>query len=250
MPLYTQSIIKGAAYGAAIADRYVGERDKFYKWYTGINGHPKGTATSKRAVINTGGTSADQNTRTLYTQQLVLLSKTDQTSEDHINERERQMAYVSGCKICMQFVNKGTSILYVNVAVVYKRYDGSAPTETDFFRGSNIERGSDFGITLSSLELNCLPINADEYVVLWRKRMKLPAAGAESQGRHVRQVHKWVPIKKQFRFKDNSATPIGGSPYLIYWFDRHSNQANSAVNASECNVFKRWVVYFREPKNK
>lgn len=209
----------------------------------------KGTA--KRTVVQDGSTSIARSSRTLYNDPLVVIPRTDGTApSEEINARQREIAYVAGCKICYQFCNPSTTvtdIFEVNMALVVPRCKNTV-SGTDFFRSSELERSVDFTTALSSLEFKCLPINADEYNIIWRKKFRVLPQTTEANGRWTKSVMMYIPIKRQFRWDNGQTVPDCPFPTIVYWLDKVCTDGGTAVDTSALDLTRRIVTYFREPK--
>jgi len=238
-------LLEAFEYGARFADKY-------YKPNTSIlGGQARGKGTSKRTVIRDGTTSFGRSSRTLYTENLVNIPRTDgTTTADEINARQRDLCYVAGSKICFQFCNPSAlvaDVFEVNMAMLVPRC-GNSINNTDFFRSSELERSRDFDNSLSSLEFSCLPINADEYNVIWRKKFRVLPQIAQSNGKWMKRVSMYIPIKRQFRFDNGQTVPDCPSPYIVYWIDKSCSDGLTPVDPSALDLTRRIVTYFREPK--
>ena len=237
-------------YGAASLGAYAA--DRYYKSNTSIlGGQVRNKGTSKRVNVARGQTGVIQDTRTLYVHNLINIQRNDTTTpSDSINKRQRDIIYVSGSKICYEFCNISSSVTdeyEINMCLITPRCRNTTST-LDFFRDSEFERSKNFGTDLSSLEFNCLPVNSDEYNVIWRKRFKLLSKVANSQGRWNKKVQLYIPIKRQFRFDDGNVTPDCPQPQIVYWIDKVCTNGGSAVIPGVLDLTHRIDTYFREPK--
>lgn len=224
--------------------------------------HPKNFG-EKRNVgtgkIHRGiGASAQLATRTKGT---VRLDEIPHNSANFINQRERNIAYVSGIRICANFYNQNANILYLNCAVIVTKgcadNEGTLPNE-DFFRSmGGSERTVDFGTALTGLDFHCLPINTDKYHVLRHRRYKLARMIPQARGvgtdndvgnKNYMTIKWWIPIKKQLRWQSTGSTYSETAIWFVYWCD---NQFATSLSAPVSNVLLHNVqnyAYFRESK--
>jgi len=216
-------------------------------------GESNGFTTCKsHSISNTDLTARD--TRTLYTSSLCEIPKGTE-----INERMRKHVNLRGFKVCFELLNLQTDPLYLNIAVIAPKATNnqSSPSTTDFFRDTSANRARDFDIALSGLEFHCLPINTDDYVVLKHKRFRLgpaPATGAstitQNNSNNYKNVDWYVRLNRQVRWNQpEDDKPTDGDVYVVHWADKMFASAASAQVSSAYGVTKRFVTYFREPKN-
>lgn len=172
-----------------------------------------------------------------------------------LNQRERDLIYLSGIKICLTVWNNLSNVagneLYFNVALVSAKNQRTIGA-TDFFRCyTGAKRGMDFtDSTLTPHERHCLPINADEHVVHWHQRMVLGTGSAASQPIAPRplEITKYVPIKRQIRFESGTS---GGAITLfrvVWWVGRVGATAALASEANAVAIDHKFVTHFREPE--
>lgn len=245
-----RTLTMASAYLASTAGAYIA--DRYYKSNVSLlGGEMRNKGTAKRTVLEDGSASVSRSSRLLYTERLVQIPRTDGTTvQEEINARQRDICYVAGAKICFQFCNENVGVAdvaEVNMALLTPRC-GNTVSGTDFFRSSELERSRDFDSTLSSMEFNCLPINSDEYNVIWRKRFKVLPQVAQSNGKWMKSVKMYIPIKRQFRFDNNATTTDCPSPFIVYWVDKQCSDGGTISAPSVVRLTKRIVTYFREPK--
>lgn len=174
-----------------------------------------------------------------------------------LNQRERDLIYLSGIKICLTVWNNLAATagneLYFNVALVSAKNQRTVGA-TDFFRCyTGAKRGMDFtDAALTPHERYCLPINADEHVVHWHHRKILVPGIANQDGpsKEVRpyEITKYVPIKRQIRFESGVS---GGAITLfrvVWWVGRVGATAALASEANALSVDHKFVTHFREPE--
>lgn len=184
------------------------------------------------------------NTRTLYSRDLTYVDK-----GDSINDRERDIIACKGFNIVMNLQSR-TELAgrkcFFHWAVISPRQlgPGSAPsssqtgavTKSEFFRSYGPTREEDFDpATLSSIEFNTNPINADAYTVLTRGRALLEPEDSSYNGTgtvgilrrpgSTTQISRYVKLNRQVRYTDkgvSSPAATEGRCFLVYWCELHN----------------------------
>lgn len=174
------------------------------------------------------------DTRTLYVNELTAIP--GGPLED---DRERTLINVKGIELTYHFANKDGQPHFLNVAVVAPKHTSSGVTVTDFFRGASGNRGTDFAITMSALELHYTPINTDKYTIIRHTRHQLGAQqdavalyNSDAGPGNWLSKKQWIPINRQLRYDSQLSTSCNTPIYLVYWFDRMMATGGSAVAAS------------------
>lgn len=215
-------------------------------------GERKSSDASKRYTpIDTSGTL--QATRTLYEDEITAIP---QTSTNDIDERQRQVIYFSGVKICWELKNNEATPLHFNIAVIAPKEGlDDAVATGEFFRGTGTERGLDFSNSLNSNDFWCRPINRDIWTIVKHWRFQLNSDTNGISGVHQRErgssymrFSRWVPIKKQIRYRGLNSTNCLNKMYVVYWADRFMEPGGTTPLSNAFTVSKRYVTYFREPK--
>lgn len=186
------------------------------------------------------------NTRTLYSFGLINLEK--KTSGEELFKRDRDVVNFSGVKLCIQGRNTSTgNRCNWNVALVKNKDTGFAPSATSFFRdATNNDRGVNLGTNLTSLELECLPINTDLYHVYWHKRFTLGPDSSADALHSYKKIMTYVPINRQLRFASGGNAPLSGNIYVVYWCDVPFSPAATGIITGQMDVEYMTIQYFRE----
>lgn len=213
-------------------------------------GEPVGTSTSKR-FTSKDTTSVAKDSRTLYSEELTIIPH---SSNNVIDNRQRNIVNLRGFKICMEFLNNIGQTQYFHVAIVSPKNSNSTVETTDFFRGTGSSRAVDFGQALSSLDFHCRGINTDKYTVLMHKRYRIQGNSnstyVDRSGRNYMNMMMYKKIKRQLRFEqtaDNS--PISGRIFLVYWSDLFATADGTAPTTGAYAVGERHIAYFKEPSH-
>jgi len=206
-----------------------------------------GTGTGKR---NEDTTAGNLNSRTLYVQPLLDIPK-----GALIDQRERGLVNFRGMKFCHSLIMQDpggfgnvTQKLWLNRCIISPKGCDTDPISTNFFRGNGTGRAQDFGAALSPIELHCTPINTDKYNVHMHRREKLgPYASTEGRNNTVKEWY--TKLKRQIRYDDDGAVPIGKQMYYVWWYDFNTATAGSAAAVGFLNHKLHVTKYFKEPKN-
>ena len=218
-------------------------------------GEQPGSDSSKRYEVISNNNTA-RSTRTLYSTELTVIPETNTTND--IDSRQREIAYVSGFKLCFEFYNELSKAAYCNVAVLSpKQVDGgpgnAVTTSSDFFRGNGgLNRDQDFNLSLTALERHCLPVNSDQYHVLLHNRFTLHASDntqnyIDNSGACYTHKSYWVPLKRQVRWRGltSSNAAVNGAVFLVYWFDQFAEPGGNAAISPGVDVTGRGGSHFK-----
>lgn len=222
-------------------------------------GDRPGTVNSKRVVTSrTDRESID--TKTLYVKDI-----TDVAHGTDINDRERQLCYVSGWKIMLELWNKSEAVRYVNIAfIALKDGVGETPNGDEFFRSYENDRNRPFPTApyvandMNGFEMHCTPINTDKYYVLKHLRIKMAPkdheAGSTSQFAYNYQSNVWnkclwIPLRRQIRYKNlSNSIPENARIFMTYWTTGASTNGQTAIQPDQLDFSHKIIMHFREPK--
>lgn len=216
------------------------------KFSTSNIGQAPGTDNAQRHIaLNVANVA--KNSRTLHITELTVVPNA--TSPLDIDARRRDIMYCSGFKICMDIRNDTTAPLYLNYAVIAPKGGRDAGFDS-FFRANSGERTADFGITLTSLQLRCLPINTDKFTVLMHKRAVVgPDSGTTDYNmqaaNNFHSISFYQPLKRQLRYNDLGLCE--DQVYFVYWFDQPMSATGAPVILSAAATSEHIITYFREP---
>lgn len=212
-------------------------------------GERPGTTTGKRTQLqNTSLVFKDS--RVLYTTNLTVIPK---TADNDIQGRQRDIVNYRGVKLCMELRNLTDAPIYFNMAVLVAKSRRVVQT-ADFFRGNEDDRSKDFGDALTGLQFHCLPINADEYIIMKHKRWTLNVISngaavtgySREFGSSFKTVSMYIPIKRQLRYDKDSTTPIEPI-YLVYWLDRFGAAEDQTTVPNQVQMSEHHIAYWKEP---
>jgi len=174
-------------------------------------------------VVNTT-TQLVLGTKELDDQDLTVISPTG-----GVDGRTNDTVRIRGYRIRFHFVNNLLSPLIVNVAMVVPRNTQSDFKER-FFRqlglssSGSAERGLDFDSSaLSGISYATLPINTDEFGVIWHTRFKLGVPSTSlgfSSGelKNYRSLYRYIPINRDLQYYDrNNGTTALEKIWMLVW---------------------------------
>lgn len=190
-------------------------------------GEEPGTSTSLNVQNRSDGETL-RNTHTQYGVNMLQIARLDTTF--NIASRLRDVVFVSGFKVCLCVENLSATSgedLYFNVAAVSNKGNEPANLVNDWFRSyDGTARSIDFtAATLTALDRHCQPINSDQYVVHFHKRVMIKQATSATATHHNEYAKKfflevWIPIKRQIRFDGGGASTSETKFNLVYWAGR------------------------------
>lgn len=174
----------------------------------------------KARVVATINSDSTVNCRSLQSYDMSVIPEGSSPEQ-----RDRNIAFVSGFKLCLELRNLNAEALNINVAVVSPKKAQNV-TVANFFRGFSNERGADFdNAGLSANDYKCRPINADLYSILMHKRINLngiaPISTKKEYGATYGYLDTYIKLGRQLRFERTAVnvelctTPI----FLIMWCD-------------------------------
>lgn len=228
-----------------------GRKRKYAQFSRRHVGNVSGVSNSKVIeVANPGPISHD--TRTIYLTDMTLIPR---ASFGARNQRERNVLFLTGCKIDMEVLNTTTSPMYFNVAIVSPRTTTIVSTQ-NFFRnnGNGSSRSTTFDTSLRGLDVHTYAINSDLYTVLMHKRFRLGPKNneddyAEANGRNYMNFTHWKRIGRQFRYNSNSDSNAEKPCFFIYWSDFFGAPGGTAQQIGAMQITKNMKTYFRETGN-
>jgi len=173
--------------------------------------------------------TTEVQSRTLFRYPLTKIPKAKVAGDiDNPHVRLRNLCFIKGFRICMQFENlRQEQLMLLNYAVISPKGDNTPPDNTKFFRSrKNQERSIDFNFEdLDSNDFHCCPINTDRYVILTHKRLRLGQTGATNPPRY-RTIDRYVKVNRQLRYEDppegstvENPDPLNNPIYLCVWCD-------------------------------
>lgn len=211
-----------------------------------------GTSAAKtREVVSTVASNTGIDTRTLYSQDLTEIPRSD-----NIGERERDIVNLRGFKICISLKNQDNTPVYYNLALVSFKGNVCATSQnqietTNFFRDHSNSRGQDFSTGLTALEFHCLPINTDLYNVITHKRYRIAGRTNSSEfSNHTasyKNIDFYQKIKRQIRFANSDQESSNNKVFFVEWCDLFNTVGGQPVQTDRLLSQRKLIVYFREP---
>lgn len=210
-------------------------------------GFPTGLGTSYRAntVNKWTAVTAALPSKTLISDNVTAIAR--QTTGNEINLRERDMINCLGfsIRICVNNVQIGVART-LRMALVSPT-DKNEINNVEFFRGYDDRRTIDFTSTSDASVLLFNPINRDNYVVLWEKKIELGSGGdvngPPNFNRYIpnyQSFSTYVPLRRQIRYDGPSANQCSENIFLVCWYDAPQGEGTDAITNSLS--YRRYVV--------
>lgn len=206
--------------------------------------------------------AADSATKTLN-RTTRLLALTRSSDVDDRSSRLQDSVNFRGVKICFRVnlkdvsaAGKGSSKFAFNWAIISPRQEDELATsipEQDFFRGSGEQsRAQDFSAGLTGLDLHCLPINKDKYIIHRHKRI-LMGPYESTEGKSEKYFATYLPVKRKIIYNNTGTAeqqtfPIGKDMWMVWWGAFLSEDGGAVITPAYTTQYKV-VKYFREPKS-
>jgi len=208
-------------------------------------GRKPGSNESRRTVRESGVTSVSN--KELFDEPLIRVEK-NVAGDEALNKRNRDTINYKGTKICFIAKNILKVPVFLNWAIVVPKALDSI-SATDFLRDGSTERDQPVANTASFLDLRCAPINSDRYRVLMHQRHTiLPDSDKggtfQSEGRDIKIIEKYIPLKRQIFFDGDAATPLQNA-YMVWWCDFY-NSTTGGVKSDTLDVSWRMIQYYQD----
>lgn len=188
-----------------------------------------------------------------------LLALTQSSDINNRSTRLQQSVNFRGVKVCFRVqlnnvVAKPGQKFAFNWAVISPKQEGEdlpqIPNE-NFFRGSGEQnRSQDFTGTLTGLDLHCLPINTDKYIIHRHKRM-IMGPYESTEGKSEKMFETYIPVKRKVIYNASGTSteqtyPIGKDMWMVWW-GAYLDEGNGSGQTNAYTTQFKVVKYFREP---
>lgn len=217
-------------------------------------GQPRNHHTSKKADIISNTTNSLQ-IGSLYTVDLTNLTRDVGPTgtglfRANIDKRARGLCYISGFKLNIIYQNKRATPVILRWAVVHPK-GGQSFSTAGFFRAWGTSRDLDFGGATTCIQANNLPISSDRFHVLAQGKKQLnavnnPNVWNEQRGGNHFFLRRWIRLKRQIRYNDDSTEDAESRIYFCYWVNNIIGTVSQSADSFE--VQSEIVTYFRDPK--
>lgn len=220
-------------------------------------GERVGLSPSKWEISEVGDTMPTKTLNRVY--RLLPLTKGANAATN--DERMRSKVNFRGVKVCAHLRLGNVSgqtgkKMWFNWAVISPKAEDNEITsipEQDFFRGQSDGRNTDFSAALSGLDLHCLGINTDKYIIHRHKRMTV-GPWESTEGKGEMYFEEYIKVGRQIRYNDDGSTtalrklPEGKDMWIVYWGAYMDEPGGTAIGAAY-TVNMRIHKVFRESKN-
>lgn len=222
-------------------------------------GQPTGKGLSKMDADETVDTAIASKTLSSGIRCLSLV-KSVTGNEAERNTRQRNIVDFRGIKVCMEAKLNQVSTFtdkkfMLHFAVISPKQEANTITTiptAEFFRGQEGTRNVNFDATaLTGLDMNCLPINADKYVIHRHKKMMM-GPWESTEGKGQRYFETYIPVKRQVAYETTGSGvtltyPEGPDMWIVWWLAGLAEGTGTGA-AGIVNTRIRIVRYFKEPK--
>jgi len=215
-------------------------RDVFKEVGRAPNSNP-----NRRSIRESGVTGISN--KELFDEPLIQIEK-NVNGDETINKRNRDTINYKGTKICFMLKSTLKVPIFLNWAIVTpKRLDNISPL--DFLRDGSTERDMAVNNQATFLDLRCAPINTDRYRVLMHERHTIlpdsdKDAAVQSEGRDLKIIEKYIPLKRQVFFDGDTATPLTNA-YMVWWCDFY-NSTTGGLTSQTAEVSWRMIQYYQD----
>jgi len=210
-------------------------------------GMPMGSSGSKKDVQLTTARTAYDGATLNY----VRLTDIPRSTTDEINARTRSSCFFSGVSWKCHMFNDEKRPNKIHFAVV-SMVRGKDPTSIGdgFFRSYSTSRDVNFGTTLDPIQYD-YPINTDKLIVHARWSYTLAPLQDYNLGQteevgpqSYRQAKRWLPVKRNLRFNDDSDDDCETPVFLVWWAKSISN--SPGLEGTSYYLSMDVVSYFHE----
>lgn len=172
---------------------------------------------------------------------------------DGINNREQNSIYISGFQLNFYYQNTRNYPVGVNVAIVCPK-NSSGISSTGWYRSYGSSRIRNFlDATNTGQDNYMLPINNDEYNILYHKRFKVNEENDTGlwnshSGKNWGGFKKFVKLNRQVTYETNVGTSANEKIYLVFWCNEWIAPAPQSSAAGAMNIQIHLATFFRDPK--
>jgi len=195
---------------------------------------------------------ATQDTRTLYTHNLVQIPKgtgLDERTSDRVN--------IKGWKLTINIQSLENVSAQTFCFAILSPKNSTSVSTTEFFRQYGADRAINFSTSLNYLQMMTNPINSDQYNILHRWRFKLGpkinnsgTSEVSSNRNTYKTINKYIKFNRQLRYETTASADVEADPvFLVWWADVDYSTNGGAVETANYQVQWRSVCYFNDTVN-
>jgi len=209
-------------------------------------GFTPGTGTAYRAITVNKWTAAVAAvaSKGIVSDNVVAIAR--QTTGNEINLRERDMINCLGFSLRVCIAGTSSARAQTIRMALVSPTDKNEINDVEFFRGYGDRRTIDFSSTEDSVVLLNNPINRDNYVVLWEKKVTVgptsDSAGltfSRTQDSFV-SFNTYVPLNRQLRYDGPSQNQCSENVFLLMWYDEPFGEGSQTPTTNI--LYRRYVV--------
>ena len=206
----------------------------------------KPNSNPNRRTVRESGVTAITN-KLLFREPLIRVEK-NVAGDETINKRNRDTINYKGTKICFCAKSILRVPVFLNWAIVVPKSQDVIDS-ADFLRDGSIERDLPVNNQATFLDLRCAPINSDRYRVLQHQRHTIlpdsdKSATLLSEGRDMKMIEVYVPLKRQVFFNGDAAVPLQNA-YMVWWCDFYNSTTGGVLN-NTLDISWRMIQYYQD----
>lgn len=200
---------------------------------------------SKRIVTDITYSSSSRSDNQLYGYNLCNIAQ-----GDNINDRFRQMIYVSGVHVQFHAQNATTANQLWRWAIIQPRSnrDFSTPNlENEFFRGANTLRAVDWGAVTLAHHKATYPINPDIWKVFGEGFFELNGTTSQGgSGRLNKLVNRYVPCGTNVIYEGSSNTSDNTAVVFVHWCCGTGTNSSTPGTIGNIITSGSFLTYFKD----
>jgi hypothetical protein len=211
-----------------------------------IGRDPRNSVARHSEVRSTSDTAIDS--RTLYSYELTTIG----ANSEFEDSRKRGVINCKGFRLCFHVYNTDAQPKFFNVAILCPKHRSSGIATASFFRGDEGNRGENFDLTKTALELAYNPVNTDDYHVLRHYRYQMGSPSDSTQYNSDTGPVNWmskklyIPFKRQLTYDTTSSATCDTPIFFCYWYDRMRSGSGAAVETGDMNISFQHTMFFTD----
>lgn len=213
---------------------------------------------SRRVTVNTwDNTAALMSAKDLIVDELTVIPRKTGVATISIQNRECDVIDCKGFNLRFAINNGATTNAVCMRLAVISPIDKNALSVVDFFRGYDGNRGKAFTSNTDASELLWNPINRDNHVVLWEKKIMLgPGFDSSVSSTNLyfsrtsdsfTTFQTYVKLNRQLRYSGEDADTCTDKVFLVAWYDYPNGNASATPPAATLSYKRFGVTHWKDP---
>jgi hypothetical protein len=220
-----------------------------FKFNKARYGHPNGTSSAKMHQ-GKNDTHVSGATKTLYVYDCFTDILQGSTGNE-LNRRRNRAINLRGIKICFHVENNLSRPVWLNFAILQRKDQNAmqTPHGDNFFRctGQSDVRGKDFSTALTGLELKCLPINPDKFLILRHTRWTIGPKNGQDGHNYYKTFDFYKHLNREIRYTDQDGNQTEQSPLEFVWWCSTPDDTEATETVPNAVTYgMRTLTYFRD----